>query len=122
MLPIWGRSWIHTRVYTPLPPESLRKESRTLIDPPLPVDNVFFTQYIKIMAILTKVDIDWLIESMKLVFPTKEETTGKMNEISEKLDTFIGEIQTRRSEQTLHAGTHRRINDRLDKLEKKPVL
>lgn len=69
--------------------------------------------------LLTKPDIDWLIGSMKLVFPTKEESTEKYDNVMKKLDTFIGEVKARREEQTLHAGDHDRIDRRVSRVEKK---
>lgn len=71
----------------------------------------------KLKPILSKVDIDWLIESIKIVFPTKDESIKKMNEINNKLDTFIGEIKARREEQILHDGSHQRVDKRLIRLE-----
>lgn len=67
---------------------------------------------------LTKSDIDWLIDSMKLVFPTKEETVEKWSDVSTKLDTFIGEIKARREEQAAHAMDHGRITDRFDRVDR----
>ncbi len=66
---------------------------------------------------LTQSDIDWLIHSMKIVFPTKEESTEKFDAVMKKLDTFVGEIQKRRDEQDIHAGDHRRITDRFDRID-----
>lgn len=71
----------------------------------------------KLKPILSKVDIDWLIESMKIVFPTKDESIKKMNEINNKLDTFIGEIKARHEEQILHDSSHQRVDKRLIRLE-----
>jgi len=67
---------------------------------------------------LTKVDIDWLIEEMKRVFPTKEETIEKMNDINTKLDTFVGEIKNTRELQELHANEHVHITKRFERIEK----
>lgn len=72
--------------------------------------------------LLTKADINWLIDSMKLVFPTKEESTRKFDRVMEKLDTFVGELRTKRTEQTLHDGDHERIDQRLTRLEKRAGL
>lgn len=69
--------------------------------------------------LLTKADIDWLIDSMKLVFPTRDEFDRKVNKVYEKLDTFIGEMKAFRETQELHAEDHARINDRFEILEKK---
>ena len=55
---------------------------------------------------LTKGDIDWLIDSMKLIFATRDETIKKLDMVNEKLDTFIGDIKSKREEQTLHTGDH----------------
>ena len=55
---------------------------------------------------------------MKLVFPTKEESTKKYDKVMKKLDYFIGEIKTRRQEQTLHEGQHEEINERVQNVEK----
>lgn len=67
---------------------------------------------------LTKSDIDWLIDSMKLIFPTKDESTHKFDKVMKKLDTFIGEIKASRESQELHQGQHNEITDRLDTIEK----
>jgi hypothetical protein len=67
---------------------------------------------------ITKADIRWIIDEMKIVFPTKQETIGKMDEISTKLDTFIGEIKSTRETQELHANDHARITHRIEQLEK----
>ena len=39
----------------------------------------------------TLADINWLIDSMKLVFATRAETITKIDDVNTKLDTFIGE-------------------------------
>ncbi len=70
-------------------------------------------------TLLTKADIDWLIYSMKLVFPTKEESTKKFDKVMKKLDTFVGEIKARREEQTIHQGQHENIAERIEQVEKK---
>lgn len=67
---------------------------------------------------LTKQDINWIIDEMELVFPTKQETLGKLDEVSTKLDTFIGEIKNTRETQELHAKDHARITNRLERIEK----
>ena len=73
----------------------------------------------KFKPTLTLADINWLIDSMKLVFPTKEESTEKFDKVIQKLDFFIGEIKARREEQTLHQGQHEEIIERVQKVEKK---
>lgn len=76
----------------------------------------------KFKPTLTLADIDWLIDSMKLVFPTRVETVKKLDEVSTKLDTFVGEIKTKREEQTLHDDSHQRFDKRLTRLEKNAHL
>ena len=66
---------------------------------------------------LTKKDITWLIDSMKLVFPTKEETTIKYDKLMEKLDAFVGDVKTKREEQDLHTGDHQRVDKRVSRIE-----
>jgi len=73
-------------------------------------------------SIFTLADINWLIDSMKLVFPTRDETITKIDKIDTRLDTFIGEIKTKREEQTLHDGDHQRIDKRITRLEKNAHL
>jgi len=67
---------------------------------------------------LTKADIDWIINEMKRVFPTKKDTVDKMDEISAKLDTFVGEIKNTREVQELHTKDHARITKRFERIEK----
>lgn len=71
---------------------------------------------------LTKPDIDWLLDSMKLVFPTKEEFDKKVDKVNGKLDTFIGEIKAYCEEQTLHQAQHDRVDRRLARVEEKLSL
>lgn len=42
---------------------------------------------------LTKGDIDWLIDSMKRQFASKDELQTLKNDIFEKLDKFLGDIE-----------------------------
>ncbi len=72
----------------------------------------------KLKPILTLPDINWLIDSMKLIFPTKEEATKKLDDVNTKLDTFITEIKTRREEDTLHTKQHSDTEERLEVVEK----
>lgn len=67
---------------------------------------------------LTKSDIDWLISSMRLVFPTKEESTEKYDKVMEKLDKFVGDIKAKRETQELHSGQHDRVDTRLDRIDR----
>lgn len=67
---------------------------------------------------LTKGDIDWLIDSMKRQFASKDELQTLKSDIFEKLDKFLGDIKAKREEQTLHTGDHQRIDLRISRLEK----
>ena len=70
---------------------------------------------------LTKSDTAWLKSELvpALADEVEHRLKKKLDDVSIKLDKFVGEIQKRRQEQTLHQGQHRRINDRLDKIEKR---
>lgn len=84
-------------------------------------------------TILNAADITGLINAMKRIFPTREDVekivedslNAKMkffptrDEFFTRMDELYGEIQKMREEQTLHAGQHQQINDRLDTLETK---
>ena len=72
----------------------------------------------KTKSVFTLADINWLIDSMKLVFPTRDETVNKIDAMNIKLDKFIGDIQAKRVEQTLHLGKHEEIEERVSKIEK----
>lgn len=69
---------------------------------------------------LTKADIDWLEATYlpKMVDAVKDKLKQPMDDLSSKLDTFIGEIKTRREEDILHAGEHDRFEKRVSALEK----
>ena len=69
---------------------------------------------------LTKSDIDWLKSEFMpdLVIEVKKALSEKLDAIDTKLDKFVGEIQKRRDEDTVHSGDHSRINDRLEVVEK----
>lgn len=69
---------------------------------------------------LTKSDIDWLKdEYLRSLADEIESRIGKkLDAVGTKLDTFVGEIQKRRDEDTVHSGDHSRISDRLDAVEK----
>ena len=69
--------------------------------------------------LLTKPDIDWLIDSMKIVFPTKEESTDKFDKVMQKLDKFVGDIEAKRETQELHQSQHDRADKRLERVENK---
>ena len=69
---------------------------------------------------LTKADIDWLKSELvpALADAVQKGLEKKLNDTSTKLDKFVGDIQTKREEQTLHDGSHQRIDKRLTRLEK----
>lgn len=69
---------------------------------------------------LTYPDIQWLEDEFlpKLANKVKEELSGKLDDISKKLDSFVGDIKDKREVQELHAKQHSTINDRLDIVEK----
>lgn len=69
---------------------------------------------------LTKSDIDWLKdEYLRSLADEIESRIGKkLDAVSTKLDIFVGEIQKRRDEDTVHSGDHSRISDRLHIIEK----
>lgn len=50
-------------------------------------------------------------------FVTKDEFRETMDGVINKLDTVYGELKDFRQEQTVHAGQHREINERLDTLK-----
>jgi len=68
----------------------------------------------------TKSDIDWLKdEYLRSLADEIESRIGKkLDAVITKLDTFVGEIQKRRDEDTVHSGDHSQINDRLETIEK----
>ncbi len=55
---------------------------------------------------------------MKIVFPTKEESTEKYDKVMKKLDKFVGEISKKREAQELHAEDHSSIHDRFERVDK----
>lgn len=73
----------------------------------------------KSKTLFTLADINWLIDSMKLVFPTKEEALKKLDAMNTKLDAFIGEIKTKRQVQEIHQHQHDVIDERIERVEKK---
>ena len=72
----------------------------------------------KSKSILTLADINWLIDSMKRVFPTRDETVKKLDDINTKLDTFVGEVKGYREEQELNSAKLADCDDRIEKVEK----
>jgi len=73
---------------------------------------------------LTKPDLDWLKGEFlpSLAQAVKKQLADKLDGIDTKLDKFVGEIQARRAEQTLYTKDHRRIENRLYRLEKRANL
>ncbi len=69
---------------------------------------------------LTKSDIDWLKDEYlrSLADEIEKRLSKKLDAVSAKLDTFVGEIQKRRDEQDVHAGDHHRITDRFDRIDR----
>lgn len=69
---------------------------------------------------LTYPDIQWLEDEFlpKLARKVKEELADKLNDISTKLDKFVGDIEDKREAQELHAHDHSKISDRFEKIEK----
>ena len=69
---------------------------------------------------LTKADIDWLKSELvpALADAVQKKLEKKPNDISTKLDKFVGDIQAKREEQTLHQGKHEDIEERVATIEK----
>jgi len=69
---------------------------------------------------LTKADIDWLKSELvpAVADEVQKRIEKKLDDVSTKLDMFVGEIKTKREEQTLHEGKHEEIDERLSKVEK----
>jgi maltodextrin utilization protein YvdJ len=71
------------------------------------------------MDMLTNQDLDWLESTFlpKLADTVKDKLKDKLDEISTKLDKFVGDVKTKREEQTLHNGDHQRIDKRVTRIE-----
>jgi len=69
---------------------------------------------------LTKTDIDWLKSEFvpSLAEAVQKGLEKKLNDISTKLDKFVGDIQAKREEQTLHQGKHEDLEERVTTIEK----
>lgn len=77
--------------------------------------------------VLTPADLTTLINTMKVVFPTRDEVREIVkeeikflptkDEFFTRMDKLSGEIQKVRDEQTVHAGAQRDINDRFDRID-----
>jgi len=69
---------------------------------------------------LTKVDIDWLKSELvpALADAVQKKLEKKLDDISTKLDKFVGDIQAKREEQTLHQGKHENLEERVTTIEK----
>jgi hypothetical protein len=72
----------------------------------------------KFKPTLTQADINWLLDSLKREFVTKEEFIKYTDKVLEKLDLFVSDIKTKREEQTLHEGKHEEIEERVSAIEK----
>lgn len=72
----------------------------------------------KFKPTLTLADINWLLDSFKRIFVTKDEFKKYTDKVLEKLDLFVGDIKTKREEQTLHENKHDEIEERVSKIEK----
>ena len=73
---------------------------------------------------LTKADIDWLKSEFlpSLAKAVQDGLSKKLDNISTKLDKFVGDIEDKREAQELHQGQHDTANRRLTRLEKKLSL
>lgn len=69
---------------------------------------------------LTKSDIDWLKSDLvpALADAVQKKLERKLDNINTKLDKFVGDIQSKREEQTLHDGKHDDIEERVTTIEK----
>lgn len=72
----------------------------------------------KFKPTLTLADINWLLDAFERKFVTKDEFKKYTNKVLEKLDIFVGDIKTKREEQTLHQGKHEEIEERVSAIEK----
>lgn len=71
----------------------------------------------KFKPTLTLADINWLLDAFERKFVTKNEFKKYTEKVLEKLDHFVGDIKTKREEQTLHEGKHEDIEERLSKID-----
>lgn len=73
---------------------------------------------------LTKVDIDWLKSEFlpNLAEAVEHRLKKKLDDISTKLDGFVGDIKAKREEQALHQEQHDRVERRLGRVEEKLSL
>jgi tetrahydromethanopterin S-methyltransferase subunit G len=74
----------------------------------------------KIKPSLTLADITWLKSEFlpALSESVQKGLEKKLDAIDTKLDKFVGDIQAKREEQTLHEGEHEDIEERVSKIEK----
>jgi hypothetical protein len=70
---------------------------------------------------LTKVDIDWIKSELvpTLADAVQKKLEKKLDDISTKLDKFVGDIQAKREEQVLHQGKHDDLEMRVGTIEKR---
>lgn len=73
-----------------------------------------------VKGMLTKADIDWLKSEFIPAVSTavRKGLEKKLDDISTKLDKFVGDIKTKREEQTLHERRHEEIEERVTTIEK----
>lgn len=69
---------------------------------------------------LTKADVDWLKSEFipALADAVQKGLAKKLDNISTKLDKFVGDIQAKREEQTIHEGKHENLEERVITIEK----
>lgn len=69
---------------------------------------------------LTKSDIDWLKSDLvpTLADAVQKKLEKKLDDISTKLDKFVGDIQSKREEQIFHDGKHEDLEERVTTIEK----
>lgn len=70
---------------------------------------------------LTKADIDWLKSELvpALADAVQRKLEKKLDGINTNLDKFVGDIQAKREEQTLHLGKHENLEERVATIEKR---
>jgi hypothetical protein len=66
---------------------------------------------------LTQTDLKWLETTFlpKLADTVKDKLKKPLDDISTKLDKFVGDIEDKRETQELHTGQHTNIDDRLNR-------
>ena len=69
---------------------------------------------------LTLADINWFKSEFipELADAVQKRIESKLDDVSTKLDKFVGDIKTKREEQALHDENHERVDKRISRLEK----